>query len=59
MLSGYKNSLEKYPEVLESSEKVLEFRVSNIVGTLYYIVIKSKIHIANSYLKRKTNRLIC
>ena len=39
--------------------KVLEFRVSNIMGTVYYIIIKSKIHIANSYLKTKTNRLIC
>ena len=33
MLSGYRNSLENILRVLESTGKVLEYRVSNIVGT--------------------------
>jgi len=32
MLSGYKNSLEIILRVLKSSGKVLEFRVSYVVG---------------------------
>jgi len=34
MLSGYKNSLEKYLEGPGSSGKVIELRLSNVVGTL-------------------------
>jgi len=34
MLSGYKNSLENILRILESTGKVLEFRVSNTVGTM-------------------------
>jgi len=37
MLSGYKNSLEKYPE---GPGKVVEFRMSNTVGTLSAIRAK-------------------
>jgi len=36
MLSDYKNSLEKYPE---GPGKVLEFRVSNVVGTLVCVCV--------------------
>ena len=34
MTSGYKTSLENILRVLESSGKVMEFRLSNIAGTL-------------------------